>query len=246
MKAEQSAAAEVKAERPAAKVNLSEAPWRTSQPSTAAKVQAEPSAEKRKQSAAKAKVEQSAAAEVAKAEPSAAEVNAEPSAAAEVKAEQLQCGTELSAAEREAEPLVDAVVDTTPASHIQEGDRVYAARKAEGASDAEAMHAGYMKMEELAARTFGTRWQDRGPAAPADPSETWRGQRYRPGSNRWSNRGGTASAAQREWHRSGAASSSKPKGAWQKFFDNEGPRPQVLRDAPKWALEKLRNRGENV
>lgn len=48
-----------------------------------------------------------------------------------------------------------------------------------------------MKAEERAARDQHLRWQDRGPPGPADggPS-TWRGQRFRPATQKWANRGG--------------------------------------------------------
>jgi hypothetical protein len=37
---------------------------------------------------------------------------------------------------------------------------------------------------------MGLAWKERGPPPPSDPTETWRGQRYREGSGRWANRAG--------------------------------------------------------
>ena len=144
---------------------------------------------------------------------------------------------------------VDAVMAQSPWRHgtpLQIAEEAASAAKKRGASEPESRYVGYMKMEELAAREFHVKWQDRGPKAPDDATETWRGQHYRQGSGRWSNRGGADRGAHAEWHRSGASASSKPKGAWQKFFDDEGPRPKVMRDAPKWVLDKLRKWGEDV
>ena len=40
------------------------------------------------------------------------------------------------------------------------------------------------------AAEHGIPWADRGPPAPASPTEYWRGQRWRPNTERWSRRGG--------------------------------------------------------
>ena len=44
--------------------------------------------------------------------------------------------------------------------------------------------------EDAVAREMQMRWQDRGPPPPADPTEKWKGQKYRPSSERWGNSGG--------------------------------------------------------
>ena len=46
-----------------------------------------------------------------------------------------------------------------------------------------------LKEEKAMAEDLGLRWQQRGPKAEGRP-ERWRGQRYRPGTGKWANRGG--------------------------------------------------------
>jgi hypothetical protein len=50
-----------------------------------------------------------------------------------------------------------------------------------------------LRAEQGAAWHVGISWKHRGPAAPDDANkhDTWRGQKYRPGSQRWANNGGT-------------------------------------------------------
>ena len=50
-----------------------------------------------------------------------------------------------------------------------------------------------LRMEQLCAEGLELRWQDRGPGPPpADsPHDTWRGQKYRQGTGRYANSGGT-------------------------------------------------------
>jgi len=59
------------------------------------------------------------------------------------------------------------------------------------------MRASY-RSEEVVAREMGVPWQMRGPPPPEEDSEhvLWRGQRYRPESGKWANRGGV----NREWY----------------------------------------------
>ena len=47
-------------------------------------------------------------------------------------------------------------------------------------------------MEQAIAGAVGAGWKLRGPAGPdeANKHETWRGQKYRPGSGRWASNGG--------------------------------------------------------
>ena len=49
--------------------------------------------------------------------------------------------------------------------------------------------------EAEAAKAHGIKMKFRGPPPPEDPHELWKGQRFRPGSERWGNRGG----AKRPW-----------------------------------------------
>ena len=44
--------------------------------------------------------------------------------------------------------------------------------------------------ESAAAIKHGIRWRHRGPEPPQSPTEYWKGQRYRPTTQRWSRRGG--------------------------------------------------------
>ena len=46
-----------------------------------------------------------------------------------------------------------------------------------------------LKEEKAMAEDLGLRWQERGPKAEGRP-DRWRGQRYRPGTGKWANRGG--------------------------------------------------------
>jgi hypothetical protein len=50
-----------------------------------------------------------------------------------------------------------------------------------------------LRAEQAVARHVGVGWKHRGPAGPEAESkhDTWRGQKYRPGSQRWANNGGT-------------------------------------------------------
>ena len=51
--------------------------------------------------------------------------------------------------------------------------------------------------ERIVAEELGTRWQARGPPGPDQGGPTtWRGQAWRSGTKRWSNRGGR----NREWY----------------------------------------------
>ena len=67
----------------------------------------------------------------------------------------------------------------------------------------------WLAAERAAAEALGVRWQDRGPPGPTEPSsETWRGQHWRPGSERWANRGGV----NREWWAAYYKAKGKSKG----------------------------------
>ncbi len=53
-----------------------------------------------------------------------------------------------------------------------------------------------LRAEQEIARRIGIDWKHRGPTAPEveDKHATWRGQKFRTGSQRWANNGGTRSA----------------------------------------------------
>jgi hypothetical protein len=52
-----------------------------------------------------------------------------------------------------------------------------------------------LRAEQAIAGHVGIGWKHRGPAGPDDANkhDTWRGQKYRPGTQRWANNGGTRS-----------------------------------------------------
>lgn len=79
----------------------------------------------------------------------------------------------------------------------------------------------YYSAERQAAEAAGLKWQARGPPGPADGGpEEWRGQQWRPGSQRWSNRGGTHSQWYSHYHflkRQGFSIDDAKKGADERF-----------------------------
>ena len=73
------------------------------------------------------------------------------------------------------------------------------------------------------AKDLGLRWQDRGPPPPPPDEERttlWRGQKYRPGSGRWANSGGT----NKQWYSEYAAAKKKGVAAVNKFISENGNR----------------------
>ena len=72
-----------------------------------------------------------------------------------------------------------------------------------------------LRNEEDVARDMNIKWQKRGP--PPDMAKTWRGQKYRPNTQRWGN------------------SSGKNKKWWAEYYEakNRGQLRQFLRDNPK-------------
>ncbi len=52
-----------------------------------------------------------------------------------------------------------------------------------------------LRAEQQAAAELGLTWKQRGPP-PSEEQQTWRGQQYREGSQRWGNRGGS----NKEWY----------------------------------------------
>lgn len=75
--------------------------------------------------------------------------------------------------------------------------------------------------EAQVARDMNLKWRERGPPAPEDPSERWRGQSYRPGSGRWANRGGQTSWWFSEYYKNKRVMSSEALKAWVA----QNPRP---------------------
>ena len=52
-----------------------------------------------------------------------------------------------------------------------------------------------LRAEAHAAKDMSIPWQQRGPGAPIDNSQQWRGQKWREGSQRWANSGGSNGGA---------------------------------------------------
>jgi hypothetical protein len=98
-------------------------------------------------------------------------------------------------------------------------DTFVAERKHKGVSNEEWED---LQEEAESARELGLRWQERGPPAPSDGGpETWRGQKYRQGTQRWANRGGSSST----WWSAYYFHKGKGKGklnAWLK----DNPKPE--------------------
>jgi hypothetical protein len=75
--------------------------------------------------------------------------------------------------------------------------------------------------EAQVALDMGLKWRERGPPPPEDPSERWRGQLYRPGSDRWANRGGKAASWYSEYYKNKRVMSKEALAAWVE----KNPRP---------------------
>ena len=74
-----------------------------------------------------------------------------------------------------------------------------------------------MQAEAAAADEMGVPWQMRGPPGdPADPHARWRGQRYRPESGKWANRGGENREYYRGYYK-GVAEGTQAKAAATRF-----------------------------
>ena len=80
-----------------------------------------------------------------------------------------------------------------------------------------------LKSEERVAREMSLRWQDRGPPPECLPEgqTTWRGQRYRPKSGKWANRGG----ATKDWHTGYYRAKQQGEDAVRQFLA-ENPHPK--------------------
>ena len=75
-----------------------------------------------------------------------------------------------------------------------------------------------LRGEQAAAESLGLTWKERGP--PSEYCETWRGQKFRPGSNRWGNSGGR----HKEWRTGYYRAKGKGKAALQEFLASN-PKP---------------------
>ena len=74
-----------------------------------------------------------------------------------------------------------------------------------------------MQAEAAAAQEMEVPWQMRGPPGdPADPHARWRGQRYRPESGKWANRGGENREYYRGYYK-GVAEGTQAKAAATRF-----------------------------
>jgi hypothetical protein len=100
--------------------------------------------------------------------------------------------------------------------------------------------------EADAARSCGIGWKERGPPGPPadDPTATWRSQKWRPGSSRWANNGGT----NKQWYsRYYAAKRHGDTAKMQLFLQEYGDRFVYSASAagPKELKEYVANRGAN-
>ena len=74
-----------------------------------------------------------------------------------------------------------------------------------------------MQAEAAVSQEMGVPWQMRGPPGdPADPHARWRGQRYRPESGKWANRGGENRDYYRGYYK-GVAEGAQAKAAATRF-----------------------------
>jgi len=80
-----------------------------------------------------------------------------------------------------------------------------------------------LRAEAQVAREMGIRWQHRGPPPECLPEgqTTWRGQRYRPNTGKWANRGGSAKA----WYTAFYRAKQEGEAALSKFLE-ENPHPK--------------------
>ena len=100
-----------------------------------------------------------------------------------------------------------------------------------------------LRDESAAAHSLGIGWKDRGPPGPPedDPTATWRGQKWREGSQRWANGGGS----NREWYK--MYYKAKQHGDWNKmllFLQEHGDRfvCSPTASGPKELREYLQSR----
>lgn len=77
-----------------------------------------------------------------------------------------------------------------------------------------------LRAEEEAAKEAGVGWQERGP--PGKPGDTWRGQRFRPESGKFANRGGSSRAWYSAWY---AVKKSNDPDKIKAFLENN-PHPK--------------------
>ena len=80
-----------------------------------------------------------------------------------------------------------------------------------------------LRAEEAVARELGLSWQQRGPTPDMLPEgeTTWRGQRYRPNTGKWANRGG----ANKEWYTAYYRAKAAGADALERFLE-EHPHPK--------------------
>ena len=73
-----------------------------------------------------------------------------------------------------------------------------------------------MQAEGAVSQEMGVPWQMRGPPPPDDPHARWRGQRYRPETGKWANRGGENREYYRGYYK-GVAEGAQAKAAATRF-----------------------------
>jgi hypothetical protein len=104
-----------------------------------------------------------------------------------------------------------------------------------------------LRDEADAARSCGIGWKERGPPGPPedDPTATWRGQKWRAGTKRWANNGGS----NRQWYSLYyAAKRHGDKAKMELFLQEHGDRFVYSASAsgPKELREFVENRGADT
>ena len=99
-----------------------------------------------------------------------------------------------------------------------------------------------LRVEQLVADAWNVKWQERGPAGPPGErtKDLWRGQKWRPGSERWANNGGK----NKIWYSGFMRAREEGPAALERFFElhaeqfNRGPQskggPRELKQWLAW------------
>ena len=90
-----------------------------------------------------------------------------------------------------------------------------------------------LRAEETVAREMNIPWQQRGPPGPEVAGETWRGQKWRQGSHRWGNNGGS----NRDWYAHYSAIKRSRDTAKMEEFLEENAQKFRLSDTAKGPIE---------
>ena len=101
-----------------------------------------------------------------------------------------------------------------------------------------------MQAEAAVAQEMGVPWQMRGPPGdPADPHARWRGQRYRPETGKWANRGGENREYYRGYYK-GVAEGTQAKAAATRFGNLDGLADKVNKMTAKGKGKEKKSGGK--